>query len=89
VKDVCALADGDVQPRELSMAKEPDEGQALDRVAERLAARYPQMQPDTIRSLVFQTHQQFEGSPIRDYVPLLVERAVRESLDQAASHVQV
>jgi hypothetical protein len=71
------------------MTKEPDEGHALDRVAERLAARYPQTPPDTIRSLVFQTHQQFEGRPIRDYVPVLVERAVREHLDQAASRVQV
>jgi hypothetical protein len=67
------------------MAKGLDEAEALARVADRLAVRYPQTPPDTIRSLVRQTHRQFEGRPIRDYVPVLVERVVREHLDQASS----
>jgi hypothetical protein len=70
------------------MAKGLDEGEALERVADRLAARYPQAPPVSIRSLVFQTHQQFDGSPIRDYIPVLVERGVGEHLDQASSRVQ-
>jgi len=71
------------------MARGLNEGQALDKVAERLAARYPHTPLDTITSLVRQTHRKFAGRPIRDYVPVLVEHEVREHLDRASSRMQV
>jgi hypothetical protein len=61
-----------------------DEDQAVDGVAERLAERYPDTPPEQIAFLVRQTYYAFEGRPIRDYVPVLVEHAVRDGLDRTA-----
>jgi hypothetical protein len=63
----------------MPMGDRPDED--MDGVAERLAERYPGTPPDVITSLVQQTYHSFEGCPIRDYVPVLVEHAVRDRLD--------
>jgi hypothetical protein len=57
------------------------EDQAMNDVAERLAERYPGTPPELIASLVQLTYRSFEGRPIRDYVPVLVEHAVRDWLD--------
>jgi len=61
-----------------------DEEQAMDGVAERLAERYPGTPPELIASLVQQTYRSFEGRPIRDYVPVLVEHAVRGRIEGTA-----
>ena len=57
-----------------------DEKQAVAQVCERLAERFPELPAPTIRLTVDQEHRKLDGRPVRDYVPVLVERAAREAL---------
>ena len=56
-----------------------DEATALEQVVQALVARFASVDAETIRSVVDEVHGTFDG-PVRDYVPLLVERASRERL---------
>ena len=59
----------------------PDEEQrAIGDVIDRVAGRLPGFPRDTIQATVEQHHGEFEGHPIRDYVPLFVERATIRAL---------
>jgi hypothetical protein len=60
--------------------KPSDEDRALDEVAERLAKRFPRVPADTIVGLVQEHHRRFDGRPIRNFVPILIERAVKDQL---------
>jgi len=60
-----------------------EEERAVDAVAERLSKRFPQVSPQTITDEVKQAHTAFAASRIRDFVPLFVERNVRERLQTA------
>jgi hypothetical protein len=53
---------------------------AIGQVLERLRASYPTLPPDTVTTVVHHTHARFDGRPVRDYVPLLVERGARREL---------
>ena len=55
-----------------------EEIRALDLLADRLRERFPEASPDGIRQLVAEVHHQYDGSPIRDFIPVLVEREVSE-----------
>jgi hypothetical protein len=56
-----------------------DEALALEHVREALAASFPTVDEQTVRSLVDEAYAGLDG-PVRDYVPLLVERRSRERL---------
>lgn len=56
-----------------------DEKLALEQVCQRLAAKFPQLPAATVRATVFEVAADFDG-PVRDYVPLLVERFTRDRL---------
>ena len=56
------------------------EVQAVALVAARLHARFPQTPRDVIDRAVFEAHREFDDQPIRDFVPILVERQVRDQL---------
>ncbi len=56
-----------------------EEIHALDQISERLLGRFPQASPDKIRTVIDQVHHQYDESPIRDFIPVLVER---EAVDQ-------
>ena len=58
------------------------EARELDRITESLERAFPNVAPRVVRHAVRQAHRGFAGSPIRDFVPLLVERAAREALTQ-------
>ena len=60
------------------------EAREIDEVVERLSEKFPQEQPDRIRAVVDAAHQQFAGNPIRDFVPVFVERAAKDVLDRPA-----
>jgi hypothetical protein len=60
-----------------------EEVQALAQVAERLRGRFPDAPADTIDQLVKQVHHEFDGHPIRDFIPVLVER---EAVDHLRAH---
>ena len=59
----------------------------LAEVQRRLTSEYPQLAPDRVGAAVTAAHVRFEHSPIRDFVPLLVERRAREALAQSSQPV--
>lgn len=56
------------------------EQSAMTDLIERLAGQFPELSRDEIESAVHGRYAQFEESRIRDFVPVLVERAVREDM---------
>jgi hypothetical protein len=62
------------------------ESAALDRVVEHLASGLPAVPADDIVDAVNVEYERFDRSPIRDFIPILVERSVRSrfSRTQAA-----
>ena len=57
-----------------------DETRQVEMVADRLRARHPGHSPESIAAMVREVHAGYVHSPVRDFVPLLVERGVRERL---------
>lgn len=43
-------------------------------LVERLTRKFPELDPDTVEETVTSVHHQLGDAPIRDYVPVLVER---------------
>lgn len=52
-------------------------------IERRLTLQFPDVQPDILDAAVREEHSRFQGSPIRDFIPLLVEKRVREQLAAA------
>lgn len=59
---------------------EASEGTAIQHVVDRLTARYPEVPADTVQTVVRRAVDRFDGSRIRDFVPLFVERLSRQEL---------
>ncbi|WP_455900620.1 three-helix bundle dimerization domain-containing protein [Rhodococcus gordoniae] len=57
-----------------------DEFRQIQQVIERLILRYPLVPPDDIERAVNGVYLRFATSRVRDFVPLLVERAVKREL---------
>ncbi len=57
-----------------------DEAEALTHVAHRLGSRFPHVDPATITEMVDRCHRSYDGRPIRDFVPLLIEHDVVATL---------
>ncbi|MEY9842147.1 three-helix bundle dimerization domain-containing protein [Streptacidiphilus sp. EB103A] len=58
------------------------EDEAVRKVSERLKATYRhQYQPDRVEATVTAAREHFLSSPIRDFIPVLVERRARAALD--------
>jgi hypothetical protein len=53
-------------------------------VERRLTSKYAKLPPDQISSVVRQAQARFTQSPIRDFVPLLVERHAHAELAEAS-----
>ncbi|MDT5218229.1 MAG: hypothetical protein QOF15_334 [Mycobacterium sp.] len=49
-------------------------------IERRLIQQFPDVVPDHVDAVVRQEHARFEASPIRDFIPLLVEKRVRQQL---------
>jgi hypothetical protein len=58
------------------------EERVIDQLADRLVPIYPAIGPDQVSRVVHEEYTRYEGSPIRDYIPLLVERHAKEELDK-------
>ena len=52
----------------------------INQLTERLVRKYPAVPPGTVATVVRGIHARFDGRPLRDYVPLLVERRARSEL---------
>ena len=56
------------------------EAAALGEVLESLKSDYPGLAGDEVDAMVARARDDFAGRPIRDFVPLLVERRIRSQL---------
>ncbi|MFJ9371255.1 three-helix bundle dimerization domain-containing protein [Nocardia sp. NPDC101769] len=57
-----------------------DEQQQIAALVQRLAAQFPNLGTETVENIVSEIHSGFDGRPVRDFVPLLVERDARRRL---------
>ena len=64
-----------------------EEARAVDEVIDRLVGRFPDLSRDRIASVVETAHLELEGNPVRDFVPVLVERTAKQRLKQEARAV--
>jgi hypothetical protein len=49
-------------------------------LVDRLRVSYPDVAPERVTSVVRYQHAKFDGRPVRDFVPLFVERSARREL---------
>ena len=62
------------------------ERHALDQVTDRLTKSFAgRFSPDQVDDTVHSIHHRFDGRPIREFVPVLVERIARDELRHATS----
>lgn len=57
-----------------------DEDPDTELIIERLEERFPASDADHVKEIVDQEEERFAGAPVRDFVPVLVEREAREQL---------
>jgi hypothetical protein len=69
--------------RDSALPDTAHEDRKIKEVVERLAARYPHERPERIRAVVDAAQEQFAGNPIRNFVPVFVERVAIEELNRA------
>lgn len=62
------------------MVTPDDEMRAIDRLIVRLNARFADIPAETVREAVHAAYDEFKGKPIRDFVPVLVERSATARL---------
>jgi hypothetical protein len=62
------------------MLSPDDETRAIDQLVERLGNQFPGSPPETVRAIVHACYDEFKGHPIRDFVPVLVERSAKTRL---------
>ncbi len=62
-----------------------DEPQAIAELTERLERRFPGVPAEAVRSTVDAAYREFSGHPVRDFVPVLVERQARQTLTHRAA----
>jgi uncharacterized protein with HEPN domain len=63
----------------MSGMRSQDETEAISHVSERLRSRFPHVDPTEINEIVDRYHHSYDGRPIREFIPVLVER---QALDQ-------
>jgi hypothetical protein len=61
---------------------ELSEQTVIEQLVARLTSRYPGISQSTVASVVRDVHSRFDGRPLRDYIPLLVERKARSELER-------
>jgi hypothetical protein len=66
-----------------------DEWAAIEQVVTRLCARFADVQPDAVAGLVRDIHADFDGRPIRGYIPVLVEHRAHDLLRGMSRDVAV
>ena len=57
-----------------------DEDRAIGEVIDRLAKQFPQVPTNEVAQVVRESRPEFEQVPIRDFVPLFVERGAKARL---------
>jgi hypothetical protein len=77
-----AEVDGEMNADKTSGVIELSEQTVIEHLVVRLTNRYPTISRSTVESVVRDVHARFDGRPLRDYVPLLVERNAKSELDR-------
>lgn len=62
------------------MTTSEDEHRAVEDITARLVAEFSQTPREHVSAIVGEAHKELDGTPIRDFVPILVERQARERL---------
>ncbi len=52
----------------------------MERLVERLGNQFPGRPAEAVRAIVHACYDEFKGHPIRDFVPVLVERSAKTRL---------
>lgn len=60
--------------------KSIDEEKALAEIVARLTERFPDATPAEITAAVDEARSPFDGSKVRDFVPVLIEKAAKKRL---------
>ncbi|WP_208858819.1 three-helix bundle dimerization domain-containing protein [Cryobacterium zongtaii] len=67
---------------------ELDETQAIDQVIDRLSQRFPSLEREHIADVVQDEHEHLAEGSVRDFVPVLVEKAAKRRLKQEAKETR-
>ncbi|MGI9821723.1 three-helix bundle dimerization domain-containing protein [Agromyces sp. Marseille-Q5079] len=66
--------------------REGGEARGVEEVVDRLATKYPGVERAEIEKIVAEEHQSFDGHPVRDFVPVLVEKHAKTRVKHLAAH---
>jgi hypothetical protein len=77
-----AQVDGPVNADQTLGVVELSEQTIIEHLVVRLTNRYPGISESVVAGVVHDVYSRFEGRPLRDFVPLLVERHARSELDR-------
>lgn len=61
---------------------ELSEQTVIDQIVTRLTSRYPTVSKSTVSTVVHDVHARYDGRPLRDFVPLFVERNAKNALEE-------
>jgi len=64
----------------MAQRRGPNESDAIRQVVGRLSRQFPELPAEDVEQAVYGKYESFTDSPIRDFVPVLVERAARKRL---------
>jgi hypothetical protein len=54
----------------------------IDQIVARLTRRFPSVSASTVSTVVHDVHSRYDDRPVRDFVPLLVERNAKSELSR-------
>ena len=74
--------DGCQKLRNPTYVIELSEDQVIDQLAGRLADAHTQLEPAHVAAVVRTEYARFDGRPIRDFIPLFVERNAKKELSK-------
>src|SRR5690349_14882021 len=77
--------DSRLNRRQSSGVIELSEQTVIDQLVARLTSRYPTISESTVESVVRDVHARYDDRPLRDFVPLFVERHARAELERYTS----
>ncbi|MEM6110276.1 hypothetical protein AAHS21_29240 [Mycobacterium sp. 050272] len=60
--------------------KQTSEQTLIAEVVRRLMTAFPQARPEDVSAAVHHAHARFASCPIRDFIPLFVEKRARQAL---------
>jgi hypothetical protein len=75
-----ALVDHQMNARQPFGVIELSEQTIIDQLVDRLTQRFPAVPGDKVAEIVNARYARFKDRPIRDYIPLFVERGARTDL---------